>query len=60
LAFLFMLPAQALANRVNATIAPHHDTNRHFTTWNLVGIVVGAILMILITIAAFLPAPGQQ
>jgi len=27
LSFLFMLPVQALANRINATVAPHHDPN---------------------------------
>jgi hypothetical protein len=55
LPFLFMLPVQALANRVNATIAPHHEPNRRFTTWNIVGVVAGAILMILVIIGAFLP-----
>ena len=45
LSFLFMLPVQALANRINSTITPHHDPNRRFTVWNLVGAVVGAIFM---------------
>jgi len=38
-------------NRINSTITPHHDPNRRFSVWNLVGIVVGAIFMILAIIS---------
>jgi hypothetical protein len=55
LAFLFILPVQALANRINSTITPLHDPNRRFTAWNLVGVVVGAISVILATIGTFQP-----
>jgi hypothetical protein len=55
LAFIFILPVQALANRINSTITPHHDPNRRFTVWNLVGVVVGAIYLILAIIVTFQP-----
>jgi len=55
LAFLFILPVQAVANRINSTVAPDHDPNRHFTAWNLVGVASGAVLMILAIIGTFLP-----
>lgn len=55
LAFLFILPVQALANRINSTITPHHNPNRRFTAWNLVSVVVGAIIIILALIGTFLP-----
>jgi hypothetical protein len=57
LPFLFMLPVQALANRINATVAPRHDPNRRFTAWNWVGVVFGVIFMILIIVGMFLPDP---
>jgi hypothetical protein len=54
LSFLFILPAQTLANRVNATAAPHHDPNRRFTAWNLAGVAAGGILLILAIIGTFM------
>lgn len=50
LAFVFMLPVQALANRVNATIAPQHDPNQRLTAWNLVslGVLIAAVIAALI------------
>jgi hypothetical protein len=44
-AFVFLLPVQALANRINATVTPHHDPNRHFTALNLVGIASGIFMI---------------
>jgi hypothetical protein len=52
---VFMLPVQALANDINATVAPHHDPNRHLTAWNLVGIVVGIIVIGLTLKSTFSP-----
>jgi hypothetical protein len=45
--FVFFLPVQALANRINARIAPDHDPNRGFTGWNRAGVAVGAIMLML-------------
>lgn len=52
LAFVFVLPVQTLANRINAKIAPDHDPNRRFSAWN---IVVVAVFIILAIIGASLP-----
>ena len=56
--FVFFLPVQALANRINARITPDHDPNRGLTGWNWVGVAVGAIMLMLImlgTIDTLLP-----
>jgi hypothetical protein len=45
LSFVFLLPVQALANRINATATPHHAPNRNFTAWNLLGIAIGIIMI---------------
>lgn len=55
LSFLFMLPVQALANRINATVSPHHDPNSRFTWWNLAGMAAGSIVLILAIIGLFMP-----
>jgi hypothetical protein len=44
-AFVFLLPVQAVANPINATVTPHHATNRNFTPLNLVGIAIGIIMI---------------
>jgi hypothetical protein len=45
--FVFILPVQALANRVNARITSDYDPNQEFTGWNWAGVVVGAIILTL-------------
>jgi len=55
LSFLFILPAQALANRINATIVPDHDPNRRFTAWNFACVAVVAAFLILAIVGSFLP-----
>jgi hypothetical protein len=45
--FVFFLPVQALANRINARITPDHDPNEEFTGWNWAGVVVGVIMLTL-------------
>jgi hypothetical protein len=54
LAFLFMLPVQAHANRLNAAAAPGHDENSKFRGWNWVGILVGATFLLLAAIGTLL------
>lgn len=44
--FMFLLPAQAAANRVNAAAAPEAPRNERFTAWNWVGIVIGTPLLL--------------
>jgi len=57
LSFVFLLPMQAYANRINAQEAPDHDRNGRLTAWNWVGIVIGGCVFALDLIAMFaLPA----
>jgi hypothetical protein len=55
LSFLFLLPVQAMANWINATVAPGHDPNRRFTACNIAAVVAGGIITVLAVIAAFNP-----
>jgi hypothetical protein len=53
--FIFILPVQSLANRINLEMAPSHNPNRQFTSVNMVGIAVGGIVTILAIVATFIP-----
>ncbi|MEP6605903.1 MAG: hypothetical protein ABJA60_07270 [Nitrosospira sp.] len=53
----FLLPVQARINHINAIQAPTLDINSHFSPWNWVVIVVGAILFIFAIIESFSPDP---
>jgi len=53
LAFFWLLPAQVVANKVNAQIAPNHDPNGFFGGWNIVAVVVGSVSLALIVIGLF-------
>ena len=48
LSVLFLLPAQAAANRINLKSVPNHDPNRQFTTSNAVFIVGACICWVLV------------
>ena len=54
--FLFLLPVQHYANKLNALAIPSHDRNSRFGGWNWVAVVVGGALLLLI--AGTLLAPG--
>jgi hypothetical protein len=57
-AMLVIAPAawlQALANSVNAAVAPSADPNREFTTMNMVTIALGAVLFLLALAGLFVP-----
>jgi hypothetical protein len=56
--FLFMVPVQVTAIRINEAVAPGHDRNRKFTLANWVTVVVGGLLLILTIIGSFLPEPS--
>jgi hypothetical protein len=55
LAFVFLLPVQAAANRVNAAAAPSHDPNARLTRWNWVLIMIGGLVVVLAIVGTFLP-----
>jgi hypothetical protein len=54
-AFVFILPVQRAANRINLIVTPHHEVNQRFTGWNWVGIVLGAIWLVLGIIGTIVP-----
>lgn len=54
-AIVFMLPVQALANRINAIEAPSHHPNGEFSAANWVVMVIGGIVLVLAFVGTFLP-----
>lgn len=57
LAVLFILPAQAEANRVNAHACPGHATNARLSAWNWLVVVLGGSFTLLALIGTFVPEP---
>jgi hypothetical protein len=57
LSVAFLLPVQAHASRVNDAAAPVHDSNSRFSGWNWATVAVGGMLLALVVIGEFLPAP---
>lgn len=55
LAFVFLVPVQLHANRLNAASHPFHDRNSRFSMWNWVAIVIGGMLVLLALAGTFLP-----
>lgn len=53
--FVFMIPVQVAARRVNEAVAPGQDPNSKFTTRNWITVAVGGILFVLVVAAAFIP-----
>lgn len=51
-AVFFTVPVQAAAIQINAAVAPHHDRNETLSAVNWLGIVLGALLVILVLVAA--------
>jgi len=45
--FLFLLPVQRHANRLNALASPSHDRNGRLSAWNWVAVVIGGGLLLL-------------
>jgi hypothetical protein len=55
LGFLFILPIQALANRINNLTAHNNHLNSQFSVWNWLAIVIGGGVLALAIWAAFNP-----
>jgi hypothetical protein len=51
-----MLPVQSAINSINAKVAPEHAPNDRFSAWNIFGMVIGGLILILAVIGTFLPA----
>ncbi len=56
LSFLPLLPVQSAVNRLNSVAAPDAPRNASYSGANVVMIVVGALLVALAIVGAFLPA----
>ena len=52
--FLFLLPVQSYANRLNALACPSHDRNSRFRGWNWAAVLIGGALMLLAIAGMFL------
>jgi len=59
LAILFLLPAQQLANRVNAQEAPDHDRNERYSGWNIAAIVGGGLLLVMAVFGSFIAEENE-
>jgi len=56
LSFIFLLPVQAYANRINIQEMPMHNRNARLTAWNWVGVAIGSGAFTLILIGIFAPS----
>jgi hypothetical protein len=54
-AFLFIIPVQVHANRINQAVAPGHDPNGGLSWLNWVGIVLGGLFLSLAALGFFAP-----
>ena len=57
LAFLFLIPVQMAANKVNSSVVPTHDPNSRFTAANWAAVVVGGLLLLLDIVGEFVTPP---
>lgn len=55
LSALTLMPAQELANRINAQRAPEHPRNDRYSGLNITGIVLGGLLLMMALFGSFLP-----
>lgn len=55
LAVLVLLPVQKVVSGINESVAPDHNKNERFTSWNIVALVVGGLFFALIVLGTFLP-----
>jgi hypothetical protein len=55
LSVLVMIPVQKTVNQLNYHVVPEHNPNSDFSAWNIVGIVLGGMLLVLAIIGTFLP-----
>lgn len=54
-AFLPLLPVQLTVNELNQKLAPRAEANRRLSAWNMLGVVLGTILIVLAVIGTFVP-----
>lgn len=54
LGFLPLIPVQNTVNEMNARVAPAADRNAHFRGWNWLALTLGALVLIMALIGAFM------
>lgn len=57
LSFLWLIPAQEYANRLNAIAVPHHERNTGYSAWNKALVGFGVVWWLLVLAGMFLPDP---
>lgn len=55
LSFLCLLPAQNSVNQINRIVAPKHNENRRFSPLNVIGVIIGGLLLALAILGTFFP-----
>ena len=55
MAWVFLLPVQAAANRVNAAALPDHDRNARFGLSNWLVVAIGGVVVLLAIVGSFMP-----
>lgn len=50
---LFLLPVQKTVNEINLVTDPGHDPNSTFTGWNIAGVAIGGLVLVLALIGTF-------
>ncbi|MDM4770807.1 DUF4339 domain-containing protein [Solimonas sp. SE-A11] len=55
LSALTLMPAQELANRTNAQLAPEYPRNDRYSGLNITGIVLGGLMLLMALFGSFLP-----
>lgn len=58
-AFVFLIPVQAHANRLNSQVSPSHNRNSSIRGWNWLAVVLGSILLLLALAGTFLAPPKK-
>jgi hypothetical protein len=59
LSFVFILPVQSYANRLNAQASPSHNRNASLRSWNWVALILGGALLLLALAETFLLSEGK-
>ncbi|AXQ28234.1 DUF4339 domain-containing protein [Solimonas sp. K1W22B-7] len=55
-----LLPVQALANRINAAVAPGHERNERYSGANIATIVIGGLLMVMAVLGSFIEEEPEE
>lgn len=60
LSVLTLTPAQELANRINAQVAPDHPRNDRYSSLNITGMVLGGLMLVMAFLGSMLPEEAAE